>query len=188
TREKELFEPLVAGRVNMYVCGPTVYDSPHIGHAKAAVSFDVVVRYFRHLGYDVLYVQNITDVGHLTDDADEGEDKILKRAQQRRVEPMQLVETYTREYFEAMDALNCLRPDISPRASGHIPEIIELIQRLIDSGHAYEADGSVYFDVNSFVEYGKLSNRRLEEQDAGARVEVAAGKRDPAASAFWQEA
>ena len=118
TREKEPFEPLVLDRVNMYVCGPTVYDSPHIGHAKASVSFDIVVRYLRHLGYDVLYVQNITDVGHLTDEGDDGEDKIELRARQRRVEPMQLVETYTREYFKAMDALNCLRPDISPSASG----------------------------------------------------------------------
>jgi cysteinyl-tRNA synthetase len=172
----------------MYVCGPTVYDSPHIGHAKSSVSFDIVVRYLRYSGCDVLYVQNITDVGHLTDDADEGEDKILRRARQRRVEPMQLVETYTREYFQAMDALNCLRPDISPRASGHIPEIIELVQRLIDKEHAYVADGSVYFDVNSFVEYGKLSNRRLEEQEAGARVEIAAGKRDPADFALWKRA
>jgi cysteinyl-tRNA synthetase len=188
SREKELFEPLVQGRVNMYVCGPTVYDSPHIGHAKSSVSFDIVVRYLRHLGYDVRYVQNITDVGHLTDDADEGEDKIIKRAQQRRVEPMQLVETYTREYFRAMDALNCLRPDISPRASGHIPEIIELVQRLIESGHAYEANGSVYFDVGSYPDYGKLSNRRIDEQEAGARVEVAAGKRDSADFALWKHA
>jgi cysteinyl-tRNA synthetase len=188
TREKEPFEPLVPGRVNMYVCGPTVYDSPHIGHAKASVSFDVVVRYLRFLGYDVLYVQNVTDVGHLTDDADEGEDKILKRARQRRVEPMQLVETYTREYFQAMDALNCLRPDISPRASGHIPEIIELVQRLIEQGHVYEANGSVYFDVGSDPDYGKLSNRRIEDQEAGARVEIAAGKRDPADFALWKRA
>jgi cysteinyl-tRNA synthetase len=188
TREKEPFVPLVGKRVNMYVCGPTVYDSPHIGHAKASVSPDIVVRYLRHQGYDVLYVQNITDVGHLTDEGDEGEDKILKRASERRVEPMQLVETYTREYFQAMDALNCLRPDISPRASGHIPEIIELIERLIAEGHAYESDGSVYFDVGSFPEYGKLSNRRLEEQEAGARVEIAAGKRDPADFALWKRA
>jgi cysteinyl-tRNA synthetase len=188
TREKEPFVPLVEKRVNMYVCGPTVYDSPHIGHAKASITPDIVVRYLRHLGYDVLYVQNITDVGHLTDEGDEGEDKIILRARQRRVEPMQLVETYTREYFAAMDALNCLRPDISPRASGHIPEIIELIQRLIAEGHAYEADGSVYFDVSSFPDYGKLSNRRLEEQEAGARVEVAAGKRDPADFALWKRA
>src|SRR5436190_18407959 len=188
TREKERFEPVVSGRVNMYVCGPTVYDSPHIGHAKSAVSFDIVVRYLRYVGLDVLYVQNITDVGHLTDDSDEGEDKILKRAQQRRVEPMQLVETYTREYFQAMDALNCVRPDISPRASGHIPEIIELVQRLIEQGHAYEAGGSVYFDVGSDPDYGKLSNRRLEDQEAGARVEIATGKRDPADFALWKQA
>jgi cysteinyl-tRNA synthetase len=188
TREKELFEPLVPGRVNMYVCGPTVYDYPHIGHAKSYVSFDIAVRYLRHLGYDVLYVQNITDVGHLTDDADTGEDKILKRARERRVEPMQLVETYTREYFAAMDALNVLRPDISPRASGHVPEIIALCERLIESGHAYESNGSVYFDVGSFPQYGKLSNRTVDDQEAGARVEIAAGKRDPADFAIWKKA
>jgi cysteinyl-tRNA synthetase len=188
TREKELFEPLEPGRVNMYVCGPTVYDSPHIGHGKASVSFDVVVRYLRYSGYDVRYVQNITDVGHLTNDSDDGEDKIGGRAKERGVEPMELVETYTREYFQAMDALNCLRPDISPRASGHIPEIIEMIQLLIEKGHAYEANGSVYFDVGSFPEYGKLSNRRIEDQEAGARVEIATGKRDAADFALWKRA
>jgi len=188
SREKEQFEPLLPGRVNMYVCGPTVYDSPHIGHAKASVSFDIVVRYLRHLGYDVRYVQNITDVGHLTDDSDDGEDKIGRRAKERRIEPMQLVEIYTREYFQAMDALNCVRPDISPRASGHIPEIIELVERLIDAGHAYEAGGSVYFDVGSDPDYGKLSNRRIEDQEAGARVEIAAGKRDAADFALWKKA
>jgi cysteinyl-tRNA synthetase len=188
TREKEEFVPLEPGRVNIYVCGPTVYDFPHIGHAKSYVSFDIVVRYLRYLGFDVLYVQNITDVGHLTDDADAGEDKILKRARERRVEPMQLVETYTREYFAAMDALNVLRPDISPRATGHVPEIIALCQRLIEKGHAYEANGSVYFDVTSFPEYGKLSNRRVEDQEAGGRVEIAAGKRDPADFAIWKKA
>src|SRR5437764_14416044 len=137
TREKELFEPLHPGRVNMYVCGPTVYDYPHIGHAKTYVSFDVAVRYLRHVGYDVLYVQNITDVGHLVGDADEGESKVEKRARERQVEPMALVETFTREFFRAMDLLNCLRPDISPRATGHIPEMIDLVQRLVEGGHAY---------------------------------------------------
>src|SRR5947208_758110 len=164
TRRKEPFEPRDGSRVAMYVCGPTVYDYPHIGHAKSYIAFDIVARYLRHLGWDVLYVQNITDVGHLVDDADEGEDKIQKRARQRRVEPMALVETFTREYFAAMDALNVLRPDISPRASGHIPEMIDLIQRLIESGHAYEAQGNVYFDVASFPEYGRPSRRRLDEQ------------------------
>jgi cysteinyl-tRNA synthetase len=188
TRQKEEFVPLVPGRVNMYVCGPTVYDYAHIGHAKTYVSFDIAVRYLRYRGFDVLYVQNITDVGHLTDDADAGEDKVLKRARERRVEPMQLVETYTREFFAAMDALSVLRPDISPRATGHVPEIIQLCQRLIETEHAYVADDSVYFDVTSFPEYGKLSNRRVEDQEAGGRVEIAAGKRDPADFAIWKKA
>jgi cysteinyl-tRNA synthetase len=172
----------------MYVCGPTVYDLPHMGHAKTYLAFDVVVRYLRYTGLDVLYVQNITDVGHLVDDADEGEDKIQKRAQERRVEPMALVETYTREYFHAMDALGCLRPDISPRATGHLPEMIDLVQRLIDAGHAYVSDGNVYFDVESFREYGKLSRRRLEEQEASGRVEPGAGKRNAQDFALWKSA
>jgi len=187
-REKEPFEPVHPGRANVYVCGPTVYDLPHMGHAKTYVAFDVVVRYLRHLGLDVRYVQNITDVGHLVGDADEGEDKIQKRALERRVEPMALVETYTREYFTAMDALGVARPDISPRATGHIPEMLELIQRLIDAGHAYVTDGNVYFDVESFRDYGKLSRRRLEEQEAGGRVEAGAGKRNPQDFALWKSA
>ena len=188
TREKEEFQPVHPGRVNMYVCGPTVYDAPHIGHAKTYVSFDAVVRYLRYLGFDVLYVQNITDVGHLVGDAEEGESKVEKRARERRVEPMALVESCTRQYFEAMDALNVLRPDISPRATGHIPEMIDLIQRLIDAGHAYVAEGNVYFDVETDEDYGKLSRRRLEEQEAGGRVEPGAGKRNPADFALWKSA
>jgi cysteinyl-tRNA synthetase len=188
TREKELFEPVHPGRVNMYVCGPTVYDFPHIGHAKTYVSFDVAVRYLRYRGCDTLYVQNITDVGHLTDDADEGEDKVEKRARQRQLQPMALVETYTREFFRAMDLLNCVRPDISPRATGHIPEMIDLVQNLIDRGHAYVSDGNVYFDVESFRDYGKLSHRRLDELEASGRVEPGAGKRHPADFALWKSA
>ncbi|MBI3910809.1 MAG: cysteine--tRNA ligase [Armatimonadetes bacterium] len=188
TRQKEELVPLQPGRVNMYVCGPTVYDLPHIGHAKSYVSFDGVVRYLRHRGYDVLYVQNITDVGHLTDDADEGEDKVLRRARERRIQPMVLVEYYMREYFRCLDALNVLRPDISPRATGHIPEMIDLIQRLIEEGHAYVAEGNVYFDVTSFPQYGKLSHRRLDEQEMGRRVGLTAGKRHPADFALWKAA
>jgi len=191
TRQKDAFEPLVEGRVNVYVCGPTVYDYPHMGHAKTYVAFDAVVRYLRWRGFDVLYVQNITDVGHLTDDqaADpEGEDKVQKRARERGVQPMALVETYTREYFAAMDALNCLRPDISPRATGHIPEMLALIERLIAAGHAYETEGNVYFDVESFHEYGKLSRRRLDDQESAGRVEPGAGKRHPADFALWKSA
>lgn len=186
TRKKETFKPLHAGKVNMYVCGPTVYDYPHIGHAKTYVAFDVVVRYLRYLGYDVLYVQNITDVGHLVGDAEEGEDKIQARARQHSVTPMQLVETYTRIYFENMDALGVQRPDISPRASGHIPEQIEMVQTLIDKGHAYESNGSVYFDVTSYADYGKLSHRRLEDQEEGARLEINSEKRHPSDFAIWK--
>jgi cysteinyl-tRNA synthetase len=188
TREKAPFEPLEPERVSMYVCGPTVYDFPHLGHAKSYVAFDVVVRYLRYRGYDVFYVQNITDVGHLVGDADEGEDKIAKRARERGVQPMVLVETYTREYFRSMDALFCVRPDISPRATGHIPEMIDLVQRLVEAGHAYVSEGNVYFDVESFREYGKLAHRRLDEQEASGRVEPGAGKRNAADFALWKSA
>ena len=184
-REKQVFEPLEAGKVGIYVCGPTVYDYPHIGHAKNYIAFDVVVRYLRHSGYDVLYVQNITDVGHLLDT---GEDRILRKAAQTQSKPMQIVEMYTRAYFEAMDALGVIRPDISPRASGHIPEQIKMIEELIRKENAYEVDGSVYFDVTSAPDYGKLSNRRVESQEAGARVEVRGEKRNPEDFALWKKA
>jgi cysteinyl-tRNA synthetase len=188
TRQKEEFKPLHEGRVGIYVCGLTVYDHAHIGHAKVYVSFDVVVRYLRYLGYKVRYVQNITDVGHLTDDADEGEDKIWRKARLDQLEPMEVVEYYTRSYFEDMDALNVTRPDISPRASGHVPEQIELAQTLIEKGHAYEANGSVFFSVESFPEYGKLSRRKVDELEEGARVEVNPDKRHPADFAVWRAA
>jgi len=185
TRQKEEFVPLHKGRVGMYVCGPTVYEDAHLGHGKTYVNFDTIVRYLRYLGYKVRYVQNITDVGHLLDS---GEDRILKGVARERVEPMELVETYTRRYFEDMDTLNVLRPDISPRASGHIPEQIELIKVLIEKGYAYEASGSVYFDVAKWPEYGKLSGRRVEELMEGARVEVSPDKRHPADFALWRRA
>ncbi len=185
TRDKEEFVPLQEGKVNMYVCGPTVYDYPHVGHAKTYVAFDVVVRYLRYLGYDVLYVQNITDVGHLLDG---GEDRVLRKARQTSSLPMQIVEKYTRIYFDNMDALNVLRPDISPRASGHVPEQIEMIKILLQKENAYEANGSVYFDVSSYDEYGKLSGRVVDEQEEGARVAVLEEKRHPADFALWKRA
>ncbi len=185
TRQKEEFVPLVEDRVHMYVCGPTVYDHAHLGHAKTYVAFDVIARYLRYKGYQVRYVQNITDVGHLLDS---GEDRIMKGARRERVEPMQLVETYTRSYFEDMDRLGVVRPDISPRASGHIPEQIEMVKKLLEKGHAYEVDGDVYFDVSSFEEYGKLSGRNVEELEAGARVAVREEKRHPADFALWKKA
>jgi len=188
TRRTEEFKPLEEGRVGIYVCGPTVYGHAHLGHAKSYVSFDVLVRYLRYLGYSVTYVQNITDVGHLTDDADAGEDKIAKAARTERKHPMALVEYYTRSYFEDMDRLNCVRPDISPRASGHIVEQIELVKTLLEKGFAYEVNGSVYFDVARFSGYGKLSGRNIEEMIAGARVEVSAEKRNPADFALWKKA
>ena len=188
TRRKEIFTPFEEGRVGIYVCGPTVYDHPHIGHAKSYVSFDTVIRYLRHLGYKVRYVQNITDVGHLTDNADEGEDKIEKRARLEQVEPMELAEMYMRSYYEDMDALNNLRPDISPRATGHIPEQIDLVKRLIDKGFAYESNQSVYFDVSKLKDYGKLSGRKLDEQESGTRIEINTDKKHPADFALWKKA
>lgn len=188
TRKKEAFEPLEKGRVGIYVCGPTVYGHAHLGHAKSYVSFDVLVRYLRYLGYAVTYVQNITDVGHLTDDADAGEDKIEVAAQREKKHPMALAEFYTRSYFEDMDQLNCVRPDISPRASGHIPEQIALVQKLIEKGYAYEVKGSVYFDISKFDDYGKLSGRKVEDMMAGARVQVSNEKKNPTDFALWKRA
>ncbi len=188
TRKKQPFEPLEEGRAGIYVCGPTVYGHAHLGHAKSYISFDILVRYLRYSGYAVTYVQNITDVGHLTDDADEGEDKIAKAAAKEKKHPMALAEEYTRSYFEDMDKLNCLRPDISPRASGHIPEQIELVEKLVAKGFAYEVNGSVYFDVSKFKDYGKLSGRNVEEMLAGARVEVSQEKKHPADFALWKKA
>lgn len=185
TRQKEEFVPLVEGRVHMYVCGPTVYDHAHLGHAKTYVTFDVIARYLRYSGHRVRYVQNITDVGHLLDT---GEDRVVKGARREQVEPMELVETHTRSYFEDMDWLGVVRPNISPRASGHIPEQIEMIKTLLEKGHAYEVDGNVYFDVGNFEAYGKLSRRKVEEMEAGARVAVREEKRHAADFALWKRA
>jgi len=188
TRQKEPFAPIRPGFVGMYVCGPTVYGRAHIGHAKVYITFDIVHRYLEYLGNRVRYVQNITDVGHLTDDADAGEDKIGRQARREQVEPMEIVEAYTRAYFEDMDALNVLRPDISPRASGHVPEQIELAELLIARGYAYESNGSVFFSVKEWPSYGKLSGRKVEEQEEGARVAVNVDKRDPRDFAVWRAA
>ena len=188
TRRKESFVPIHEGFVAMYVCGPTAYGHAHVGHAKVYIAFDVVHRYLEYLGYRVRYVQNITDVGHLTDDADEGEDKVGRQALKERVEPMEVVEYYARSYFEDMDALNVLRPDISPRASGHVPEQIELAEALIEKGHAYESNGSVFFSVKNWSGYGKLSGRKVDDLEEGARVAVSSDKRDPRDFAVWRAA
>jgi len=188
TRRKEEFIPQNPPFAGMYVCGPTVYGHSHVGHGKSYVSFDILLRYLRHLGFKVRYVQNITDVGHLTDDADAGEDKLQKQAVLEKLEPMEIAEKYTASYFHDMDALNILRPDISPRASGHVPEQIELVKTLLEKGNAYQSEGDVYFDVSSFPGYGALSGRTGEDGKVGTRVETAPGKRDPRDFALWKNA
>ena len=162
TRQKERFEPLHAPNVGMYVCGPTVYGDPHLGHARPAITFDLVFRYLKHLGYKVRYVRNITDVGHLEHDADEGEDKIAKKARLEQLEPMEIAQYYTNRYHQAMDALGVLRPSIEPHATGHIIEQQQLVQQILDNGFAYESNGSIYFDIEAYnkkFKYGILSGR-----------------------------
>lgn len=188
TRQKEKFVPLEKNRVGIYVCGPTVYNHSHIGHAKSYVSFDVIVRFLRFLGYNVTYVQNITDVGHLTDNGDEGDDKIENEARKDRRDPMEIVEMFMRSYFEDMDRLGIGRPNISPRATGHIVEQIGLAEKLIQKGYAYEAGGNVYYDVTKFSEYGRLSGKKLEDLISGTRVEARSDKKNAADFALWKKA
>lgn len=172
-RKKELFVPIHAPHVGMYVCGPTVYGDPHLGHARPSITFDVLFRYLKHLEYKVRYVRNITDVGHLEHDADEGEDKIAKKARLEQLEPMEVAQYYENRYHDAMRALNVLPPSIEPHASGHIIEQEELVKKILDNGFAYESQGSVYFDVekyNTKYHYGKLSGRNLEDVLNTSRV------------------
>ncbi len=185
TRELERFRPINRDRVNMYVCGPTVYDHSHLGHAKSYVSMDIVVRYLRYTGYRVTYVRNLTDVGHLLRT---GEDRIMRGARREGLQPMEVVDAYIRSFHEDMDALGVVRPNISPRATCHVPEMIEWVKDLIDQGHAYEANGNVYFSIDSFPEYGRLSHRDIEDMQAGARVAVREEKRNPADFALWKRA
>ncbi|MBR4197167.1 MAG: cysteine--tRNA ligase [Bacteroidales bacterium] len=193
TRQKELFRPLNAPYVGMYVCGPTVYGDAHLGHARPAITFDVVFRYLRHLGYKVRYVRNITDVGHLEHDADEGEDKIAKKARLENLEPMEVAQLYTDRYHAAMDRLNVLHPSIEPRASGHIIEQIELVQKILDAGLAYESNGSIYFDIRKYQEktkkYGCLSGRAIEDQLSTTReLDGQDDKHASADFALWKKA
>jgi cysteinyl-tRNA synthetase len=192
SRSKEIFEPLNPPFVGLYVCGPTVYGDPHLGHARPAITFDLVFRYLQHLGYKTRYVRNITDVGHLEADLDEGEDKIAKKARIEQVEPMEVAQYYTDRYFIFMDSLNVKRPSIEPRASGHIIEQISMISRILDAGYAYVVNGSVYFDVlryNETYNYGKLSGRILEDMLTNTReLEGQDEKRNPADFALWKKA
>ena len=192
TRKKERFEPLHEPNVGMYVCGPTVYGDPHLGHTRPAITFDVLFRYLRHLGYKVRYVRNITDVGHLEHDADDGEDKIAKKARLEQLEPMEVVQFYLNRYHKAMEALNVLPPSIEPHASGHIIEQIEYIKTILDAGYAYVSDGSVYFDVvkyNKAHRYGELSGRNIEELlNTTRELDGQAEKRNPCDFALWKKA
>ena len=192
THKKELFVPVNPGHVGMYVCGPTVYGDAHLGHARPGVTYDVLSKLFRHLGYKVRYVRNITDVGHLEHDADEGEDKIAKKARLEQLEPMEVVQSYTLRYHEAMRLLNVAPPSIEPRASGHIVEQIEAVKKILDAGYAYESNGSIYFDVRKYNEtfhYGILSGRNLDDTLEGTRsLDGQSDKRAPYDFAIWKKA
>ena len=192
SRKKELFVPLHENKVGMYVCGPTVYGDGHLGHARPAITFDILFRYLIHLGYKVRYVRNITDVGHLENDADSGEDKIAKKARLDHVEPMEVVQYYLNRYHKAMDALNVLPPSIEPHASGHIMEQIEFTQKILDAGFAYESEGSVYFDVEKYdklYNYGKLSGRNVEDMlETTRNLDGQSEKRRSVDFALWKKA
>jgi cysteinyl-tRNA synthetase len=190
--EKEVFEPITAGHIGMYVCGPTVYSNVHLGNLRTFMSFDMIFRYFKHLGYKVRYVRNITDAGHLENDADVGEDKITKKARLEAIEPMEIVQRYTVDFHNVLNTFNFLPPSIEPTATGHIIEQIELIQSIIDNGFAYVVNGSVYFDVHKYNEtneYGILSKRKLEDLIHNTRaLEGQSDKKNPQDFALWKKA
>ena len=192
SRKKEVFKPLTEGKVGMYVCGPTVYGDAHLGHARPGVTFDVVFRYMLHMGYKTRYVRNITDVGHLVNDADEGEDKIAKKARLDQLEPMEVVAYYTRSYHKDMAMLNTLPPSIEPTATGHIIEQIQMIEKILANGYAYIVDGNVYFDVvkyNATHEYGKLSGRNIDDMISNTRdLDGQSDKKNSVDFALWKKA
>jgi cysteinyl-tRNA synthetase len=192
SRKKEVFKPLTEGKVGMYVCGPTVYGDAHLGHARPGVTFDVVFRYMLHMGYKTRYVRNITDVGHLVNDADEGEDKIAKKARLDQLEPMEVVAYYTRSYHKDMAMLNTRPPSIEPTATGHIIEQIQMIEKILANGYAYIVDGNVYFDVvkyNATHEYGKLSGRNIDDMISNTRdLDGQSDKKNSVDFALWKKA
>ena len=192
SRKKEIFISIVGNHVGMYVCGPTVYGDPHLGHARPGITFDVVFRYLKHADYKVRYVRNITDAGHLENDADQGEDKIAKQARLEQLEPMEIVQFYTLSYHKAMEKLNCLPPSIEPRATGHIIEQIEMVKGILENGFAYEVNGSVYLDVNKYNEkypYGILSGRNIDDTLEGTReLDGQSEKKSAVDFAIWKKA
>ena len=191
-RKKELFQPIAAPNVGMYVCGPTVYGDPHLGHARPAITFDILFRYLKHIGYKVRYVRNITDVGHLEHDADEGDDKIEKKARLEQLEPMEIAQYYTNRYHDAMHALNVLPPSIEPHATGHIIEQEELVKEILANGYAYESNGSIYFDVEKYDKdhhYGILSGRNLSDMINNSReLAGVSEKHNQVDFALWKRA
>ena len=191
-RKKELFRPIAAPHVGMYVCGPTVYGDPHLGHARPAITFDILFRYLKHIGYKVRYVRNITDVGHLEHDADEGDDKIEKKARLEQLEPMEIAQYYTNRYHNAMRSLNVLPPSIEPHATGHIIEQEELVRQILDNGYAYESNGSIYFDVENYNRdhhYGVLSGRNIDDIINNSRELAGVGeKHNQVDFALWKRA
>ena len=193
SRNKEEFQAINPPFVGMYVCGPTVYGDAHLGHARAALTFDTVFRFLKYMNYKVRYVRNITDVGHLENDADSGEDKIAKKARLEQLEPMEVAQYFTQRYLEAMDSMNILRPSIQPTATGHIIDQIQIVEKLLENGYAYISNGSVYFDVlkynNDTHKYGILSNRVIDEMIANTReLDGQEEKRNPADFALWKKA
>ena len=192
SRKKETLKPIVKDYIGMYVCGPTVYGDPHLGHARPAITFDVVYRYLKWCGYKVRYVRNITDAGHLENDAEEGEDKITKKARLEQLEPMEVAHLYTLSYHRAMKLLNCQSPSIEPRATGHIIEQIEMIKKIMKNDFAYEKNGSVYLDVNKYNQhypYGILSGRNIEDTLTGTReLDRQSEKNSPVDFAIWKKA
>ena len=188
SRTKEVFKPITPGHVGIYFCGPTVYSEPHLGHARGAVVFDVLRRWLRSEGYSVRLVSNVTDVGHLTDDGDLGTDKLIQRAKLEQLEPMEIAEKYFWSYFDGLASLNIERPDVIPRATGHIPEQIAITEELLSRDLAYERNGSVYFKVSEWQRYGELSGRNPDDLLEGTRVEVRTEKDDPRDFALWKRA
>ena len=192
SRKKEVFKSINEGFVGMYVCGPTVYGDAHLGHARPAITFDLLFRYLKHLGYKVRYIRNITDVGHLENDADAGEDKIAKKARLEQIEPMEVVQYFSDRYHENMEQLNVQKPSIEPRASGHIIEQQEMVSKILENGYAYEVDGSVYFDIEKYskdYDYGKLSGRVLDDLQTNTRqLEGQGEKKNPFDFALWKKA
>ena len=189
SRKKEIFKPIHEGLVTMYVCGPTVYGPPHVGHARSYVNFDIIRRFFEYAGYKVKYVQNITDVGHIVGDIDEGDDKILVQANKENLDPYSLAYKYETSYFDSMDKLNIKKPTISVRATAVIPEIIEMVQSIIDKGYAYVTkEGNVYLELGKVKSYGKLSGRKIENGLSGERITIASDKKNPEDCALWKSA